>query len=174
MRKSLKAVITAGCCLTACVAIAILAGVRINTTNSYPRGIYLMTSAPIEKGSLVIFCPVDNTTFRQARQRGYIGAGFCPGGYGYMIKKILAAKNDNVEISALGVFVNGALLPNSKPMDRDLQGRSLSYIRTNIASLDDNSILLMSDYSAKSFDARYFGVIDKSNIISSIRLVWTW
>jgi conjugative transfer signal peptidase TraF len=173
MRRPLKIALT-GCYLTALIVAAMLAGIRINTTNSYPLGVYLMTNAPIEKGSLVIFCPPDNPTFEQARERGYIGAGFCPGGYGYMIKKIMAATNDKVEISAAGVLVNGKLVPNSKPMDEDSEGQPLPHVEVNIAALDDHSVLLMSDYNPKSFDARYFGLVDKSKIIGSIRPMLTW
>jgi conjugative transfer signal peptidase TraF len=174
MRRPLKIVLTTACCLIALVVAAMLAGVRINTTPSYPLGIYIMTDAPIEKGTLVIFCPTDSPAFYQAREWGYIGAGFCPGGYGYMIKKIMAAKNDKVEISAAGVSINGELLPNSNPMDTDSEGKPLPNIEVNIAALDDHSVLLMSDYNPKSFDGRYFGLMDKSQIISAIRPVWTW
>jgi len=174
MKRSLKIAIAVIGGFTAFVALATLAGVRINTTPSYPMGIYLMTNDPIEKGSLVIFCPVNNPAFRLARERGYIGAGFCPGGYGYMIKKIVAAQNDRVEISAAGVSVNGELLPNSKPMDADSEGQPLPHTEANSTILDKDSTLLMSDYSPKSFDARYFGLINKSSIISVIRPIWTW
>lgn len=174
MRRPLKILLMTGCCLTVLVEAATLAGVRINTTGSYPRGIYLMTNAPVEKGSLVIFCPADNAAFSQARARGYIGAGFCSGGYGYMIKKIMAIQGDHVEMSALGVSVNGKLLPNSKPMDKDSEGRPLPHIEANIPALDAHTVLLMSDYSTKSFDGRYFGLVDKANVISSVRPLWTW
>ena len=174
MRKPLKIILTTGSCFIALVVVAIVSGVRINTTTSYPLGIYLMADDPIAKGALVIFCPTDNAAFRAARERGYIGAGFCPDGYGYMIKKILAAENDRVEITTAGVSVNGMLLPNSTPMNSDSEGKPLPHIEMNIASLDDHSVLLMSDYNPKSFDARYFGLVDRSNIISAIRPVWTW
>jgi len=174
MRKSLKIVITTICCISALGMAAIFGRVRINTTPSYPVGIYLMTNAPIEKGVMVIFCPTDTAIFRQAKERGYIGAGFCPGGTGYMIKKIMAATNDRVEFSGAGVSVNGELLSNSKSMDKDLEGRPLPHINIAVAVLDANSVLLMSDYNPKSFDARYFGLVDKSVIISAVRPVWVW
>ena len=174
MTSCLKIALTVAACFAALVALAIFTGVRINTTPSYPVGIYLMTNDAIEKGALVIFCPPDNTAFRMARERGYIGAGFCHGGYGYMIKKIMAAQNDHVEITAAGVSVNGRALPNSKPMDTDSEGKSLPYITADIAALDGHTVLLMSDYNPKSFDARYFGLVDKSAIISAIRPFWAW
>lgn len=174
MKKLCIIAITTIACLTIVTVTASLAGIRINTTGSYPRGIYWMTSEPIAKGALVIFCPTDTAVFRQAKERGYIDAGFCPGGTGYMIKKIMAAANDRVEMTTAGVFVNGVLVPNSKPMDKDLEGKPLSPVKADIAALDDHSVLLMSDYSPKSFDGRYFGLMDKSQIISVIRPILIW
>lgn len=174
MKRNIGIILITICCLAALLEAAKIYGIRINTTTSYPVGVYLLTNEPIEKGSLVIFCPENNSALRQARERGYIGAGFCPDGYGYMIKKLLASKNDKVEISSLGVFVNGKLLANSKPMATDSEGQPLPHLEYNIPALDDNSVLLMSDYNPKSFDARYFGVIDKSSIISAIQPIWTW
>ena len=170
----LKIILTLSCFIIALVAIATLAGVRLNITKSYPPGLYFMTNDTIKKGSLVIFCPTDTPAFREARARGYIGAGFCPGGYGYMIKKMLAEKGDHVVISANGVTVNGKVLPNSKPMNTDLEGRALHHFEADIDALDEHDVLLMSDYSAKSFDARYFGVVDRSSVMSSIEPMWVW
>jgi len=174
MKKLYNIVMMAMGCLTVVAIIASFAGMRINTTSSYPRGIYWMTNDPIIKGSLVIFCPTDIAVFRQAKERGYIGAGFCPGGTSYMIKKILAAANDQVEMTDIGVFVNGTLLLNSKPMDTDSEGLALSPIKADVTALNDHSVLLMSDYSSKSFDGRYFGLMDKKNIVSVIRPILTW
>lgn len=174
MRRIPKVVLTVLCGITACIVVAMLAGIRINTTPSYPLGVYLMTHEPIAKGSLVIFCPVDNAAFSLARERGYIGAGFCPGNYGYMIKKILAAENDRVEISTAGVWVNGALLSNSRPMVSDSEGQPLPHPTFTVDVLDNHSVLLMSDYNPTSFDARYFGLVDKWQVISVVRPVWLW
>ena len=78
---------------------ACAAGARINTTKSIPVGLYWTSSAPVEKGAYVLFCPPQAGVFDDAKARGYIGAGFCPGGYGYMMKRVLAAKDDAVTVS---------------------------------------------------------------------------
>ena len=168
-----KSIVITGCLLIALVATAQLAGIRINTTHSYPPGLYIKTHDPIEKGAMVIFCPPDTKAFQEARARGYIGSGFCPGGYEYMIKKILAASGDRVVISAEGVAVNRVLLPNSKPMVADADGRALPHLSI-MRALGKDEVLLMSDYSAKSFDARYFGALDKSIVISALDPMWIW
>jgi conjugative transfer signal peptidase TraF len=55
------------------------ASLRANVTRSIPIGLYQVTDAQVEKGEYVIFCPPESTLFDEARSRGYIGAGFCPG-----------------------------------------------------------------------------------------------
>ena len=64
------------------------AGARVNTTKSIPVGLYWASSAPVEKGAYVMFCPPQVGVFGDAKERGYIGGGFCPGGYGYLMKKV--------------------------------------------------------------------------------------
>src|SRR5918996_4311256 len=92
------------------LAIAALAWpMRINTTESIPVGFYWMTTDPVKKGSYVIFCPPETELFDTAKERGYIGAGFCPGGYGYMMKRVVAAKDDADVIGAQGLGVKGEL-----------------------------------------------------------------
>ena len=66
------------------------AGARINTTRSIPVGLYWTSSAAVEKGAYVLFCPPKLGVFDDAKGRGYIGAGFCEGGYGYLMKRVLA------------------------------------------------------------------------------------
>lgn len=148
-------------------------GVRVNTSNSIAPGIYLVVDRPVEKGAYVILCPPTSAVFDEAKKRGYFGAGFCPGDYEYLMKKILAAKNDKVVITDDGVHVNGELLPFSAPLNSDKYGRPLPVLRTAY-ELGDSDLLLMTDVSHKSFDARYFGLINRSQIRGVIRPVFTW
>jgi len=150
-----------------------LCGARINSSSSFPLGLYWKINAPLEKGSLVIFCPPQTPVFDEAKGRGYIGAGFCPGGYREMIKKIAAIKGDQVSVSDQGVAVNGVLIQNSKPYSEDRAGRPMPRFETD-CTLTENQVLLMSDYDPRSFDGRYFGPISRAQIRSVIRPVLTW
>jgi conjugative transfer signal peptidase TraF len=150
-----------------------LCGARINSSSSLPLGLYWKTNARLEKGALVIFCPPNTPVFREAKARGYIGAGFCPGEYREMIKKVAATKGDRVSISEKGVSVNDVLLSNSKPYSEDRAGRAMPRYETD-CTLTETQVLLMSDYDPRSFDARYFGPIDEAQIRSVIRPVLTW
>lgn len=150
-----------------------VAGGRFNATHSIPFGLYWVTDRPVAKGEYVILCPPKTPLFDEARHRGYIRAGFCPGDYEYLMKRILAAKTDEVHIADDGVYVNGDLLPFSRPFDADPSGRPLPVVRTNY-QLGDSDLLLMTDVSPTSFDSRYFGLIDRSQVVGVIRPILTW
>jgi len=150
------------------------AGARINTTKSIPVGLYWTSSAPVEKGAYVLWCPPKVGVFDDAKERGYIGAGFCPGDYGYMMKRVLAAKDDAVSVADDGVRVNGELLAHSKPIQADKSGRPLPRFQASTYTLGSAELLLMSDVSDTSFDGRYFGPINRSQVQTVIRPVITW
>ena len=149
------------------------AGVRINTSKSIPLGVYWLTERPIEKGEYVLLCPPPGNVFDEAKKRGYFGAGFCPGEYQYLMKKILAAKRDTVVLADDGVHVNGELLPFSMPLRADKHGRPLPVLRGEY-KLGDSDLLLMTDVSPISFDSRYYGLVNRSQIKGVIRPVFTW
>lgn len=155
-------------------AAAAFAGARVNTTRSIPVGLYWTSSEPVEKGAYVLFCPPQLAMFDDAKGRGYIGAGFCEGGYGYMMKRVLAAKGDAVTVAEDGVRVNGALLSHSVPIKADTAGRPLPRYQFDTYILGSFEVLLMSDVSATSFDGRYFGPINRSQIKTVIQPVITW
>lgn len=160
--------------LLALSAAGYAVGARINTTKSIPVGLYWTSSAPAEKGAYVFFCPPQAGVFADAKERGYIAPGFCPGGYGYMMKRVLAAKGDVISVADDGVRVNGELLPFSEPRKSDLAGRPLPRFQVDHYTLGAAEVLLMSDVSATSFDGRYFGPVNRSQIQAVIRPVFTW
>jgi conjugative transfer signal peptidase TraF len=140
--------------------VCFAAGLRINTTKSIPIGLYRITDVPVAKGEYVIFCPPQSAVFEEAWERGYIGAGFCPGGYGFLMKRVAALVGDVVTSTEEGMSVNGTLLPASAPLEADKAGRVLSDYQLSDYVLKESEILLMSDVSATSFDGRYFGLVN--------------
>ena len=112
--------------------------------------------------------------FDEARERGYISAGFCPGDYGFMMKRVLATGNDRVDMTAEGIRVNGKYLPSSAPLKADKAGRAMPRNPSGTYILSESELLLMSDVSGTSFDGRYFGPVDVSQVKGVIRPVLTW
>lgn len=174
IKRVIASVVVAGVGFVAAGGTMYAAGARVNTSKSIPLGLYWTSSAPITKGEYVIFCPPQRTVFDDARERGYIGPGFCPGNNGYMMKKVLAAKGDTVSVTPQGVTVNGGLLPHSKPLRVDTAGRPLPYMSDKRYTLGESELLLMTDRSETSFDARYFGPVTREHVKSVIRPVFTW
>jgi len=151
-----------------------VAGIIVNTTTSLAPGIYLEINDPISKGSYVTFCPPQKAAFDEAKARHYINAGSCDGGYSQMLKRILATKDDVLTVSDDGVYVNKKLLPLSKPLAADSGDRPLPHFRVNNYTLGENEVLVMSDVNHLSFDSRYFGPINRSQITTTVRPVLTW
>ncbi|OAI14544.1 conjugal transfer protein TraF [Methylomonas lenta] len=173
MKRLTSLIAILGISYLALCGIAYAVGARFNSTRSIPVGLYWETRDPVEKGAYVMFCPPQTEVFDLAKTRGYIGAGYCPGGYGYMMKKILAAKTDVVSVDDDGVRVNDVLLPYSTPFDLDGAGRPMPRFRAT-HELGESEVLLMTDMNKGSFDGRYFGLINRSQITGVIRPVLTW
>lgn len=163
-----------GLCFALGLVLAHQSGLRLNTTRSIPLGLYRMSNDPIVKGAYVLWCPPERSEFDIAKERGYIGAGFCPGGYGNMMKKVVASHHDVVSVTDEGVMINGTLIPASQPSEADSMGRPLPRFRMTDHVLASSDLLLMSDANSRSFDARYFGPVHRVHIQSLIYPVWTW
>ena len=151
-----------------------MAGARINTSKSIPVGLYWTTSGPMEKGAYVVVCPPLSGVFNEARARGYIGAGFCPGDYGYLMKQVAATARDTVTVTSEGVRINGERWPHSMPLLADKAGLRLPRFQADGYVLGHAEVLLMSDGSPTAFDGRYFGPVSHAQLKTAIKPILTW
>lgn len=154
-------------------AILWACGYRYNATESLEPGIYRIVSNKALRGDYAWFCPPDNPTVNEARKRGYIVTGSCPGNYIPFMKMVAATEGDTVTISSNGVYVNGVLLNYSKPLSIDAKNRPLTICRLTDYRMGKDEYLMMTDYNSKSFDARYFGIVKSTNI-KKLEKVMTW
>jgi conjugative transfer signal peptidase TraF len=156
------------------LALAGLAGLRVNHTHSFPVGVYWAVPKAPAVGDLVFFRPPEDPVFDQALSRGYIGSGGSFTHYEIMLKRLVAVAGDMVTIDTAGVTVNGRMLANSKPQAVDLAGRPMPVWHLKGYRLGAGEVLLMSDYSPISFDGRYFGPTPRTQIQSVAWPVLTW
>lgn len=168
--------VVAGLLLAAAAPVLLgLAGMRYNTTSSLARGIYWVYDAPAMPGRYASFCALaERQVFALARIRGYVRAGGCPDGTRPLLKRVMAGGGDVVSIDASGVTVNGHMLPHSRPLAVDGAGRGMPTLHLVEYQLTADEVLMMSDVSGSSFDARYFGPIPRARLQETVRPLWTW
>jgi conjugative transfer signal peptidase TraF len=151
---------------------AIAAGLRINGTHSFPVGFYRVSHKRPQKGALVTVDPPSLPLFTLAKERGYLNIAYSPAPH--LLKRVAGVGGDRVTIDSAGVEVNGIRLANSAPRNCDGAGRPLQPYLLKDYILGPGEVLLMSDYSPASFDARYFGPLQATTIESVITPLLTW
>ncbi|WP_162560259.1 conjugative transfer signal peptidase TraF [Methylotetracoccus oryzae] len=150
-----------------------LAGARVNTTASFPIGLYWQLARPARKGDLVWFCPPAESVFLTALARGYLSPGFCPVGTSALIKRVVAVDGDHVVIAQRGTTVNGVAVPYSRQRAADPAGRPLPQLHLDLV-LPEGQVLLLSDHHAASFDGRYFGPVAATHLQGVVVPVWVF
>jgi len=153
-------------------------GFRINISSSLPLGLYQASFQPVSnhlnRGSLVLFCLPDSSIMRIANQRSYLGAGPCPGRTLPLLKPVLAVAGDTVSIQAHGVKINDAgLLPQSQRLSQDSQGRVIQGMPNGVYRVKPGEIWVLSTYSPRSFDSRYFGPVPIRDIQATVTPIMT-
>jgi conjugative transfer signal peptidase TraF len=152
--------------LCSLVAICALCGVRINSSESLPGLLYIITddaSLPV-----VEFCPEGNSG-QFSSKRGYRRPGGCPDGAAPMLKPIAAQPGDIVEVTSHGITVNGTRLRNSAPQPVDSRGRPLPHWPFGRYTVPQGFVWVVSQYNALSFDSRYYGPIPVASIRHHLR-----
>jgi len=137
-----------------------VAGVRVNLTPSLPKGIYRLTDEPARKGDFICFCLAsDNPFSRAAKERGYLGRGYCPSGLKPLLKKLAGLPGDQIVIAPDGLILNGEPLANTARSEIDSYGREVPPSLLTEGRIPDGLGLVLSQEHAGSFDSRYFGLI---------------
>ncbi|GLQ49165.1 conjugative transfer signal peptidase TraF [Dyella flava] len=149
-------------------------GARLNLTASLPLGVYWAIHQPITHGAYVRFCPPAEGAFAMARERGYLGTGYCPSGYSPMLKRVGGMQGDSVEVSDAGTWINGRFVPLSARWQADPAGRPLPKPGQSHYALQPAQLWVISDTNDHSFDSRYFGPIDRAWVVEIVRPVLTW
>ncbi len=163
-----------------CFAALVLAGIsgvsllrlRLNLSNSLPRGVYQETDEPIQPGTLVAEClPIKLAQF--AQERGWIGTGYCPTGTPPILKQVVAIAGDTVEVTDYFIEVNGVKIPHSATQKQDSHGRDVPAIPRGTYTLARGEVFLLATNIPNSWDSRYTGPAQLTDIITTARPVWT-
>ncbi|WP_419250181.1 S26 family signal peptidase [Campylobacter fetus] len=129
-----------------------LCNIKINTTKSMPIGIYqTYNNDNILPGDIVTF--------------NYQNVNF--------LKKVIAVAGDYVEIKDSQIFVNHKLIKDSQIFKFDSNHNALPTLSFS-GVLKNNEIFVLGEH-IKSFDSRYFGVLDiQKNSVKKAKKILTW
>ena len=134
-----------------------------NASASAPIGLYAVGDvAGLARGDMVIArLPGEFRMF--AARRHYLPANVP------LVKRVAAVPGDKVCAVGARIFVNGRLIASR--FARDGAGRVMPRW-TGCARLAEGRYFLLMVESGASFDGRYFGVSEASDIVGKARLLW--
>ncbi|WP_395172989.1 conjugative transfer signal peptidase TraF [Roseibium alexandrii] len=164
----------AGLAIGGIAAAGFLGGYRINSTPSFPLGLWRIEELSREArlGDTLFICPpASSPAIELARERLYLPAGLCDGGIAPLIKTVVALPGQTITIAGAQVVIDGTSLPHSTIQTTDGQGRALPVSAGGV--VPPGSLFVHSDYVA-SFDSRYFGPIPAHGTLGLAREVLTF
>ena len=135
-----------------------------NPTQSMPRGLYIRDVSPASRGEFVLAW-LPSEARELAHARGYLPRTVPA------LKPVAAVAGDEVCAEDLRIKVNGTDIAERRKEDH--QGREMP-TWTGCKTLSLGQVFLLSTYALDSFDGRYFGVSEASDIIEKVRPVWTF
>ena len=143
-------------------------GFVFNFTHSAPFGLYKEISdpakAPHTPAPYVFFCPDVRWPGMKGEPNYRKPMRTCPDGFAPLIKPVVAWPGDTVETSAQGVTVNGQLLAHTLTIDHDSTGHPIRPYAYGTYHVQPGQLWVVSSFSPKSFDSRYFGPIPARSV----------
>lgn len=175
-RAALASLVAAASCVAVALACRNL-GIVFNFTHSAPFGLYRRTTNPTDGVHLsapyAFFCPDQRWPGLHVNPNTRRDVGTCPDGYAALLKPVAAWPGDTVTTSAKGLSVNGTAIPNSAPLTKDGLGRQLHPYPFGQYRVPRGQIWVLSTYSKKSFDSRYFGPVPLAVVMDWVRPLLT-
>jgi conjugative transfer signal peptidase TraF len=134
-----------------------------NVTASAPIGLYRQASVAVARGDwALVRTPSGVADF--AAQRRYLPSNVP------MIKRVVGVTGDRICRLGNAVSVNGKA--SAIAQEHDGQGRALP-VWSGCQRLADGAVFLLNA-PPTSFDSRYFGAVQGSNVIEKLEPVWTF
>lgn len=152
-RRPLYVVLLALSVLTMVAMYAKYYGLVFNVTHSMPDRVYTLGRG--EKYSMASFCsPIPHPP---------LARGPCPDGSLPLIKRVVGVAGDHISVTDDGMEINGCPVPNSKPLDVNIQGSALPHLRGSF-TLQPGEIWVAGEH-LHSFDSRYFGPVKLPKVL---------
>ena len=164
----------AGLVIVLAFVLTARARVRINWTDSLPRGLYLVGAVPkkgVVRGEIVVACP-SRAYAELGREHDYLIRGGCPGGVAPVLKHVAAVAGDVVRLSAAGISVDGTLLAGTALLRVDQHGDPPQHVAFGTYRVGLGAIWLFTS-KPNGYDSRYFGPVPIGNVLNVARPLLT-
>ena len=168
-RYLVRAVVIGGSLLIIGSVMLWCSGWRINLEYSMPRGVYRSSSGEYRSGDLALV-RLPGRWSDYVLRRGYAPSDALHDRTRDALKYVCAIPGNQVRIGVDGIEVDDWLLPFTAPKERDSSGRKLP-VMTLTAVLQPGEYLVCSNQDALGFDSRYYGIVNRSNLIGRMRIV---
>ena len=145
------------------LAISFPTKLTYNPSPSSPIGFYWIEARGLERGAFVVV-PTPPDYKLMAAERRYIPINVD------LIKRVYALTGDKVCREKNDIFVNGKLV--ARALVTDKEGRLLP-VWQGCTTLNQDQFFAMMD-APDSFDGRYFGPLNKGDVIGIATPVFTW
>lgn len=155
-------------------AAAGLAGVRLNTTPSMPRGLWISGQGPLRRGVVIAACLPDAALAARLARAGALGPGRCPGGIAPLMKPIVAVEGDVVTVTPAGLAVNGAPIPDTAAEPATVGFGALPHATFGSHRVGRGEAWLAANRVRGSLDSRYFGAVRLNGAEGPLRPLWLW
>lgn len=153
------------------VALAYGAGLRLNTTESAPLGLWqVIDTEPVQHGGWAAICPPPTPVVVEFRRRGYIPPGLCPGGFDMLLKQVAALPGDHIKVSEEGIAVDGHLIAGTEPATTD--GDGLPLVGLQVDRVVGRGEVWVYSARYRSVDSRYIGPFKQADIYGVAKPVW--
>lgn len=143
-------------------------GFHLNISGSAPQGVWVAdttTEDSIKRGTWVAVCPPVLPVTKAAAELRRLPYGDCPVlDVAPLLKPVRAVSGDVVRLqNGRNVTVNGVALPNTVSKSDWMAWPDGEY------TVKPGEVWLLSSYSDRSFDSRYFGPVKISEIQGAAR-----
>jgi conjugative transfer signal peptidase TraF len=165
IRRPLLAVFVALSAMTFAVFVDPSHKVIYNGSSSVPPGWYESRPARSLSVGMMVLVRLPQAAQQMAERRHYLPAGVP------VLKHIAAVPGTKVCEDRGAVTVNGKLM--ARALSHDALGRVL-IPWSGCRALAETELFLLNSLSRSSFDSRYFGPVDRSQVIGAAFPIWTW
>lgn len=152
------------------ISLCYFLDIRVNLTDSMPKGIYQRIGGTIKRGDIATSC-LTSSIAKFGLERHYLRYGWCATSIRPVMKWVYAIPGDMIERKNNQLWINNKKIPEIKWQYKDKKSRILPIFYPTPYQLKSNEYFLLSTHVPNSWDSRYFGPV---SVEKKMNILWIW